>query len=197
MIHPPYFKNSNQPTYVYHVKKFLYGLRQASCVWNRCFTTFLAKHHFVATPQDLCLYKTTTAPVILLTIFVDNGLIASSNCTDFNPILTEMDNVFKIRIDKPDTFVGLRITRNHSLCSIFFNQTCYVERLLNKYGYTNAHPTQVLANPNVRLSLQAFPTRIFQGTRLLLRWGLDMTLCLTSTTPPGFLTNPQLLISQL
>jgi muramidase (phage lysozyme) len=153
MIQPPYFEDSTQPTHVCHLKKSLYGLRQASRVWNRHFTTFLAKHHFVATPQDPCLYKTTTAPVILLAIFVDDGLIASSNRADFNPILTEMDDVFKVRIDEPDTFVGLRITRNCHLRSIFLDQTRYVERLLNKYGYTDAHPAQIPADPNVRLSL--------------------------------------------
>jgi hypothetical protein len=64
-----------------------------------------------------------------------------------------MDDVFKVRVDEPDTFVGLRITRNQALRSIFLDQIRYVERLLTKYGYTDVHPARVPTDPNVRLSL--------------------------------------------
>jgi hypothetical protein len=64
-----------------------------------------------------------------------------------------MDVVFKVRINKSDTFVDLHITRNQALCSIFLDQTRYVERLLIKYGYIDAHSVKVPANFNVRLSL--------------------------------------------
>jgi hypothetical protein len=64
-----------------------------------------------------------------------------------------MNDVFKVRIDEPDTFVGLRITRNRIQCSIFIDQTRYVERLLTKYGYFDAHLAQVPADPNLKLSL--------------------------------------------
>jgi hypothetical protein len=68
-------------------------------------------------------------------------------------ILQEMNDVFHVRIDEPDTFVGLRITRNRALCTIFLDQTRYVERLLTKYGYIDAHPIHIPADPIARLSL--------------------------------------------
>jgi hypothetical protein len=64
-----------------------------------------------------------------------------------------MDDIFKVWIDEPDTFVGLRISRNRPQRSIFLDQTCYIERLLKKYGYSDVHPIQVHADPNLRLSL--------------------------------------------
>jgi hypothetical protein len=51
-----------------------------------------------------------------------------------------MDDIFKIRVDNPDTFVGLRISCNRTLKSIFLDQTRYVERLLAKFNYEDAHP---------------------------------------------------------
>jgi hypothetical protein len=62
MLQPPYFEDLNLPTHVCHLKKSLYGLRQASCVWNRRFTAFLAKHHLITTHQDPYIYRTTTGP---------------------------------------------------------------------------------------------------------------------------------------
>jgi hypothetical protein len=153
MIQPPYFEDVTRPHHVCRLRKSLYGLRQASRVWNRRFTQFLANHNLVATHQDPCVYKSTTQPTILLAIFVDDGLIASTGYMYTDPILQEMDDVFKVRVDEPDTFVGLRISRNRAQRSIFIDQTRYVERLLSKYGYSEAHPVQVPADPNLRLSL--------------------------------------------
>jgi hypothetical protein len=114
---------------------------------------FLAKHGLIATPQDPCVYTTQTAPIILLAIFVDDGLIASPNRAQTDLILQDMDDIFKIQVDDPDTFIGLRISRNRVLKSIFLDQTRYVECLLTKYNYGDAHPVQVPADPNVRLCL--------------------------------------------
>jgi hypothetical protein len=153
MMQLPYFKDVAHPQYVCRLRKSIYGLRQASRVWNQRFTSFLVAHNLVATHQDPCVYKSTTAPLILLAIFVDDGLIASSNHAHTDPILHEMNDVFQVRVDEPDTFVGLRITRNRALHSIFLDQTRYVERLLAKFGYTDIHPVQVPADPTARLSL--------------------------------------------
>jgi hypothetical protein len=49
MTQLPYFEDVTDPHHVYRFLKSLYGLRQASRVWNRHFTQFLAKHNLVAT----------------------------------------------------------------------------------------------------------------------------------------------------
>ena len=153
MLQPLHFEDPIFPTHVCHLKKSLYDLRQASRVWNRRFTAFLTKHHLVDTHQDPCIYRTTTGPPVLLAIFVDDGLIASPSRRQIDPILADMDDIFKVRIDEPDTFVGLHITCNRALRSIFLDQTHYVERLLLKYRYSDIHPARVPADPDVHLSL--------------------------------------------
>jgi hypothetical protein len=153
MIQPPYFEDATYPRHVCRLQKSIYGLRQASRIWNKRFTSFLTKYNLIATHQDPCVYRSTTVPLILMAIFVDDGLIASSSRAYTDPILQEMNDVFQIRIDEPDTFVGLRITKNRGLRSIFLDQTRYVEHLLAKYGYSDVHPVQVPADPTARLSL--------------------------------------------
>lgn len=83
MLQPPYFEDATYPKYVCRMKKSLYGLRQASRVWNRRFSAFLLKHALVATAQDPCFYIYTIKPIILLAIFVDDGLLASTDSTLF------------------------------------------------------------------------------------------------------------------
>lgn len=79
--------------------------------------------------------------------------MASAEITSIHSILDEMHDVFKVRRNEPDTFVGLHITRNRALRSIFLDQTQYVERLLQKFGYTDLHSVQVPADPNSKLSI--------------------------------------------
>jgi hypothetical protein len=99
------------------------------------------------------MYRSTTELVILLAIFVNDGLIASSSRTYTDPILHEMNDVFQIRVDEPDTFIGLHITRNRASKSIFLNQTRYVECFFAKYGYSDIHLVHVPTDPTARLSL--------------------------------------------
>jgi hypothetical protein len=73
MNQPPYFEDPAHPKYVCRLLKSLYGLRQASRIWNQCFIQFLANHNLVAIHQDPCVYCSTTSPTILLAIFVDDG----------------------------------------------------------------------------------------------------------------------------
>jgi hypothetical protein len=153
MIQPSYFEDAVHPNYICRLQKSIYDLHQASRVWNKRFTSFLAKYNLIATHQDPCVYRSATAPLILLAIFVDDGLIASTSRTHTDPILQEMNDVFHIRIDEPDTFVGLHITRNRISRSIFLDQTRYVERLLAKYGYSDIHPVQIPTDSTARLSL--------------------------------------------
>jgi hypothetical protein len=82
-------------------------------VWNRRFTEFLAKHGLVATPQDPCVYTTQTNPIILLAIFVDDGLIASPNRAQTDLILKDMDDVFKIRVESLTTPILLLAFVSH------------------------------------------------------------------------------------
>lgn len=151
MTQPPHFEDTSAQ--VCRLKKSIYGLRQASRVWNRRFNQFLSKHQLRPTDADPCLYVSATTPVILLAIFVDDGLMASQNTSSMPSILDEMDDVLKVRRNEPDTFVRLHITRNRAMRSIFLYQTQYVERLLQKFGYTDLHPVQVPADPNSKLSI--------------------------------------------
>jgi hypothetical protein len=91
MIQPSYFEDKSYPNHVCQLQKSIYGLRQASRIWNRRFSTFLTKYGLVATPQDPCVYTTLTTPIILLAIFVDDGLIAPPTklkSTSFSKIWT-------------------------------------------------------------------------------------------------------------
>ena len=153
MIQPPYFEDKANPQRVCKLKKSIYGLRQASRVWNRRFHDFLTKHSLKSTDADPCIYVSTADPIILLAIFVDDGLIAAKNRGTILPILHEMNDVFKVRQNEPDTFVGLHITRNRHMRSLFLDQTQYIDCLFKRYGYTNLHPVQVPADPNLKLHI--------------------------------------------
>lgn len=199
MIQPPYFEDNNNPQRVCKPQKSIYGLRQASRVWNHPFHQFLMKHNLQSTDADPCIYVSNKDPVILLAIFVDDGLVAAQNKSSISLILDEMNDVFQVRQNEPDTYVGLHITRNRPMRSIFLDQTQYVDCLLKRYSYTNLHPVQIPADPNLKLYIgmdhdtlenqeTTFSTNSYWAVSLLLHWAYVQISHMPSAAVPDSTT---------
>lgn len=65
--------------------------------------------------------------------------------------MDEMNDVFQVRQNEPNTYVGLHITRNRKMRSLFLDQTQYVDHLLKRYSYTNLHLMLVPVDPDLNL----------------------------------------------
>lgn len=50
-------------------------LRQSSGVWNNRFSSFLNAYNLVSASADGCVYCSTTVPRLIITIFVDDGMV--------------------------------------------------------------------------------------------------------------------------
>ena len=62
--------------------KSIYGLKQASRVWNDTFDEFVLSIDFVASQFDLCLYiKTVSDRCVLLLMVVDDVILTDSSTT--------------------------------------------------------------------------------------------------------------------
>jgi hypothetical protein len=117
MQQPIGYKDPAHSQRVCRLHKSLYGLRQASRVWNSTFTDFL-KHNLKPTTKDPCVYVSSDQPRVILLIFVDDGLICCADPKRISHILRQMNGTFQVKDGDPDVYIGLCIRHdraNHTL----------------------------------------------------------------------------------
>lgn len=153
MEQPEGFIDLDHPDYVCLLRKALYGLKQASCNWNHKFHTFLLQFGFKVNDADPCAhYSSQGGKTIILLIYVDDGFICFSKGTNIDYILDSMDKAFTNTRGPAHCYVGLRITRHRNSQEIFLDQTHYLTKLVRKFGFLDAVPLSVPADPHTQLS---------------------------------------------
>ena len=73
---PEGFVVEGQEYLVYKLKRSLYGLKQSSRCWNQTLHTQLMEMVFKQTPSDPCIYTSLSDGLCVLTVYVDEILIA-------------------------------------------------------------------------------------------------------------------------
>ncbi|GKB16282.1 retrovirus-related pol polyprotein from transposon TNT 1-94 [Tanacetum coccineum] len=94
---PEGFVDPNQPTHVYKLKKALYGLKQDPRAWYNKLSRFLVSIGFSKGVVDPTLFTRKTGKHILLVqIYVDDIIFASTNPTSCEAFSKEMSSTFKM-----------------------------------------------------------------------------------------------------
>ena len=152
MVQPEGFVAPGQEGKVCRLHKCLYGLKQASRVWGERFTSFIKQQGLTQSEADPCLFfRKNGAERTFLVIWVDDGIIASTNKQVIDEFLIELGGTFKIRAYPLERFVGITITRDRKQRTIHLCQQDYIEHLVNKFQMTLCFPKSVPADPGIHL----------------------------------------------
>jgi len=96
-MYPP--EGYNYKRKILKLKKALYGLKQAPLRWNIRFTNFLKEKGFIPIQSEQCIFKRSDSDIIL-SIYVDDGLLIGSNTHLMDMFLKQLNEKFKIKIKK-------------------------------------------------------------------------------------------------
>lgn len=156
------------------LNKSLYGLKQASRIWNQKFTEFLQKFQFKACASDNCVFVGSIAGrKFFLAIWIDDGLVAATTDQDISELILFLQREFAIKVADGSFFVGLQINRL-SDGSIHLNQSTYAKKVLAKFNMMDAYPVDTPADANTKLlanldgKLTVFPYREAVGSLMYL-----------------------------
>lgn len=157
------------------LNKSLYGLKQASRVWNQKFTDFLQKFQLKVCTSDNCVFVGNIAGrKIFLAIWIDDGLVAAKTEQDITELLSFLQREFAIKVADGNFFVGLQINR---VCdgSIHVNQSTYATKVLTRFNMLETCPVDTPVDANTTLlsslvdgKLTAFPYREAVGSLMYL-----------------------------
>ncbi|GKE21874.1 retrovirus-related pol polyprotein from transposon TNT 1-94 [Tanacetum coccineum] len=111
---PEGFVDQDNPSHVYKLKKALYDLKQAP------------HEHYVQDVND-------GNDLLLVQIYVDDIIFASTNTTMCNEFANQMTTKFKMSMmGQMSFFLGLQISQSPR--GIFINQSKYASEIVKKYG---------------------------------------------------------------
>ncbi|RQM08932.1 hypothetical protein DD237_008248 [Peronospora effusa] len=106
--------------------KAIYGLKQASRVWNETFDDFMCSIEFQASGFDPCLYINIIKNCVLVLVYVDNVLVTGSSLE----LIARTKNDLKIRFEMNDSASFL----NGADGSVTMCQRRYVDDIFKRFG---------------------------------------------------------------
>ena len=125
---------------VYRLKKSLYGLKQSGRNWNRVLDEYLISDGFVRNPVDHCVYqKQTGEDIIIVVIWVDDLIIASSNTDKISQFKENMKSKFRMKdLGEISYFLGISFKQGNGV--IKMNQKRYIQKILDRFGMSDCKP---------------------------------------------------------
>ena len=135
------------------LKKSLYGLKQAPRTWFETFDKFLDQQKFKAVLEDPCVYRKDleSGGLMLLCLYVDDGLVCSTSSVELNDFMTTLRAQFEITCDEPSCYIGMELKRDRKARTISISQKGYLIRILERFGMLNAKPIGSPLQPGLQL----------------------------------------------
>lgn len=125
-----------------HLKKALYGSKQASRLWQETLRSFLVGQGFTSSSTDPCLFvKSNDAGKLVVGTYVDDLVVAYRGEKMFKDFDEAFRKAFRAHhLGKLDWFLGMGIDQ-HEDFSVDINQTAYIEKMAAKFINTNISRT--------------------------------------------------------
>ncbi|GJT03587.1 retrovirus-related pol polyprotein from transposon TNT 1-94 [Tanacetum coccineum] len=149
----------DNPSHVYKLKKALSGLKQAPRAWYDMLSSFLISQQFSKDAVDPTFFtRHAENDILLVQIYVDDIIFASTNTAMCNEFANQMTNKFKMSMmGKMSFFLGLQISQSPR--GIFINQSKYASEIVKKYWLhsTDSVDTPMIENKKLDEDLHGKP----------------------------------------
>jgi len=142
MEQPKGFEAPGKEDWVMCLMKSIYGMKQASRIWNQTFHNAMTHWGFECLKCEWCIYcRQSSTGVTIFVVHVDNILSTSSNPDDnlwFHDKLKAQWDISNLR--PPKFTLGIAIMCNRPNCLISLSQTAKIDHLVRQYNQGDAHP---------------------------------------------------------
>ena len=151
MLLPPGLQ-SPSTILVCHLKKSLYGLKQAGRQWYAKLSNFLLSHkYFISTFDHSLFLKHDGNHTTTILVYVDDIVLTGNNPMEISNITNLLNNFFHIKNMSDLTyFLGIEMARNTT--SIHLSQRKYTLDLLKDTGMLGCAPVPTLMLHTLKLS---------------------------------------------
>lgn len=158
MLQPECFSDGTSK--VCRLKKSLYGLKQASRVWNAKLNAALIKFGMIRSKVDPCIYyKRKHGKIVIIAVYVDDLLLLSNDNKLKSEMKVKLSSTFKMKdLSAATSILGMNVTRDRNRGTISIDQSNYIAEIIERFGMENNRPVSSPMNANVTLSKKMCPT---------------------------------------
>lgn len=137
MQQPEGYEDNSQR--VCRLRKSVYGLKQSPRTWNKRFKDVLINFGLQESTADPCLfYRITEKDKLIVTLYVDDGLVVATKKISIEEFLSRLKEEFKITAEPIGCFLNILIDRRDD-GSIVISQKRYTEDILRRFNMEQAN----------------------------------------------------------
>lgn len=124
-------------TYVLHLNKAVYGLKQAGKCWHDEFTSFLSTIGFHRSDADPCVFINHEGVILIL--YVDDMILTGTDSLTIESVTNDLCKHFKMTVLGPMSHcLGIAVHRTDDYIEL--SQRQYVKDLLTRFDMVNCNP---------------------------------------------------------
>jgi hypothetical protein len=139
MEQPPSFEAPGKEEWVMRLMKSIYGMKQASCIWNQTFHNTVSAWGFERLECEWCVYcRSSPTGTIIFVVHVDDIIAAGSSPTEIDSFRDQLKSQWEItELGKPKLALGMAIMRDRTKRTISLVQTLKINPLVREYGQSD------------------------------------------------------------
>ncbi|GKC22744.1 retrotransposon protein, putative, ty1-copia subclass, partial [Tanacetum coccineum] len=162
MVQPEGFVNPKHLRRVCKLQRSIYGLKQASNIWNKRFDEEIKKYGFTQNPDEPCVYKRASGSIIVfLILYVDDILLMGNNIPMLQDVKSWLGKCFAMEdLGEPAYILGIKIYRDRSRRLIGLSQNAYIDKILKRFKMDTSKRGTIPMQPNIDLSKSQGPSTL-------------------------------------
>jgi hypothetical protein len=139
---PPGFEAPGKEEWVMRLMKSIYGMRQASRVWNQTFHKAVSEQGFDRLQCKWYIYRRNSPTGTIIFVIHVNDIISAASSLEENECFHDMlKSKWEVsKLGKPKYALSIAITRDHSARTISLSQTAKINKIVEEYGQRDSHP---------------------------------------------------------
>ena len=141
MEQPPGFESPGKEDWIMRLLRSIYGMKQASRIWNQTFHNAITQWGFEHLDCEWCVYhRNSPTGTLVFTLHVDDIIAAGSSPKETKQFRDLLKSKWEItELGEPKYALGIAISCNHETHTISLSQSAKIDQLVNEYGQRDAH----------------------------------------------------------
>ncbi|GKB35601.1 ribonuclease H-like domain-containing protein [Tanacetum coccineum] len=151
MHQPPGFVDLKRPDYVCHLRRSLYGLKQASHAWFQRFAGYATRVGFQQSKTDSSLFiYHRGSDIAYLLLYVDDIILRASSSAFLQRVISLLHGEFAMTdLGSLNYFLGISAQRSST--GLFLSQSTYAQEILERAHMQKCNPCRTPVDTESKL----------------------------------------------